>query len=181
MPDLLAMSDWHWRGELQGIQNQILSLHRLLPAFLVSLSSTMSIPSYCDPRNPAHSIGTSRNFTSGCRVSHTAIISSPTISGPHALSTKRAEIGRSFPSRIDCAGKEVLAAIHDLVHAELGTEDHCLHIVALLRSKCILDEILTSLRRMSKECRTRDFKCGQGGTVESTPKVWVCARLRGRR
>ncbi len=36
------------------------------------VSRAMSMPSYCDPRNPGDWIGMSRNFTSGCRVSQTA-------------------------------------------------------------------------------------------------------------
>ena len=45
-------------------------------------------------------MGTSRNFTSGCSSLHTAVMSSPTISGPHELITNRAEMGRSFASRM---------------------------------------------------------------------------------
>ena len=76
-------------------------LGRPFPASARSIaSSARSMPSYCEPRKPAHSMGTIVKSTRGCISSHTATMSSPTISGPHALRTKSAAMSSSLASRI---------------------------------------------------------------------------------
>ncbi len=51
----------------------------------------------------------------------------------------------------DGACKQLLATMHDLVHAEFRAEGDGLHIVALLRGKRIIDKVLASLGGMGEK------------------------------
>ncbi len=67
---------------------------------LSSASNAMSTPSYCDPRKPAHSMGTTSKSTLDCISSQTAAMLSPTISGPQALNTNAMGTFSDLASRI---------------------------------------------------------------------------------
>ncbi len=96
---------------------------------------------------------------------------------PHDLGAARADHEQGGDGEVLCftdgPGKNVLAAMHDLVHAEFRAHRHRLHVVALLRSKGVVDQVIAPLRRMGEQGGTGNPESSLGGAVEGTPEVGV--------